>query len=135
MEEAEAAAREGNYPFGAVIVDPSGSVVAAGHNGVNTDHDPSSQAGMNAVRRACRELGSPSLTGYWLFTNGPPCTMCATVMIASGLSAIWYSAPSNPDRTMPTIEELVERSGAAGILVNQGILADQASEQLLRLSR
>jgi tRNA(adenine34) deaminase len=133
MEEAETAARAGDNPYGAVIVDPSGTIVATGRNAVNSDHDPSSHAEMNAVRRACRELQTVSLEGHWLFTNGAPCSMCATVMIAAGLGAVWYAAPPNPDRTMPTLEELVERSGAA-TTVNQGILADRAIEQLSRLS-
>jgi tRNA(adenine34) deaminase len=134
MQEAETAAREGNNPFGAVIVDPNGVIVATGRNGVNTEHDPSSHAEMNAVRRACRELQTVSLAGYWLFTNGAPCTMCSTVMIAARLSAVWYAAPADSNRTMPTLEELVERGGATGLVVHQGILAEQATEQLSRLS-
>ncbi|MCC6943942.1 MAG: nucleoside deaminase [Thermomicrobiales bacterium] len=134
MKEAERAVQEGNHPYGAVIVAASGAVIATGRNGANTDHDPSSHAEMNAVRAACRRLGTLALDDYWLFTNGPPCAMCATVMIAARLGSIWYGAPSSPERTMPTLEELVERSSGAKPTVHQGTLAEEASAQLLRLS-
>ncbi len=134
MEEAEQAAAAGDTPYGAVIVGPDGSIVATGRNRTNTEMDPSSHAEMNAVRAACRSLRSTSLNGYRLFTNGSPCSMCAAVMIAAGLSEIWYSAPAGPDRTMPTIEELVERSKGPVPAVTQGVLAEEASAQLARLS-
>lgn len=135
MEEAEAAAAAGDHPYGAIIVDAAGAVVATGRNGVNTDLDPSSHGEMNAVRAACRALRTNSLQGYRLFTNGAPCTMCATVMISVGLDEIWYAAPPNPGRTMPTVEELVERSSGFRPKVTQGLLQEEASAQLTRLTK
>ncbi len=132
MEEAEAAAQAGNHPYGAVLVDPDGAIVATGGNGINKEHDPSSHAEMNVIRQACRERQTLSLEGYRLYTNGAPCTMCATAIIRTGVSEVWYSAPPDPDRTLPTLEEMIERSGVASPTVNQGILADEASDQLAR---
>lgn len=134
MEAAEEAARRGNHPYGAVLVDPEGTIIATGGNGIHTDHDPSSHAEMNAIRQACRALHAVSLEGYRLFTNGAPCTMCATVILRCGLAEVWYSAPSDPGRTLPTLEELIERSGATVPKVHQGVLASEASAQLTRLS-
>lgn len=132
MEAAEATAQAGNHPYGAVIVSPDGEVVAMAANAIHVDIDPSSHAEMNAIRQACRTLGTVSLAGYRLFTNGAPCTMCATVIIQSGISEVWYSAPANPGRTMPTLEAMIAQSGASTPVVHQGILADDASDQLAR---
>ena len=132
MEEAETAAREGNQPYGAVIVDPDGNVAATGRNRTAEEHDPSSHAELNAIRELCRERETLSLEGYRLYTNGAPCTMCATAIVRSGLGEVWYSAPPDPGRTLPTLEELIERSGASTPVVTQGILAEEASAQLAR---
>jgi tRNA(adenine34) deaminase len=132
MEEAEAAARAGNQPYGAVLVDAAGNVVATGRNGTIEEHDPSSHAEMNAIRSACRDLRTLTLEGYRLYTNGAPCTMCATAIIGTGVSELWYSAPADAGRTLPTIEELIDRSSAPVPRVNQGVLAEEASGQLAR---
>ena len=56
MAQAELAARSGNAPFGAVIVDTLGDVVAAEHNRVREYLDPSAHAEINAIRVACGRL-------------------------------------------------------------------------------
>jgi tRNA(Arg) A34 adenosine deaminase TadA len=50
MAQAQLAARSGNAPFGAVIVDTLGDVVAAEHNRVRETLDPSAHAEINGVR-------------------------------------------------------------------------------------
>lgn len=129
MAEAETAAEAGDHPYGAIIVDRQGDIVATGRNAVNSDCDPTSHAESNAIRAACRTLDTLTLEGYRLFTNGAPCTMCAAIMLRTGISDIWYSAPIPPGRTMPTLEEmatLVEASPG----VTQGLLEAEASAQL-----
>lgn len=134
MEEAEAAAKAGNHPYGAVLVDQEGTIVATGGNRVVEDHDPSSHAEMNAIRQACRERQTLSLKGYRLYTNGAPCTMCAAAIISTGISNVWYSAPPDSDRMLPTLEALIESASVATPSVNQGIFATEAREQLTRWS-
>jgi tRNA(adenine34) deaminase len=134
MDEAETAARSGNHSYGAVIVSPDGEIVATGRNQIHDTHDPSSHAEMNAVRAACMKLGTLSLEGYRLYTNGAPCTMCATAIMATRVSEVWYSAPPSPDRTMPTLEAMIAQSGATVPKVHQGILADEASAQIAKWS-
>ena len=134
MDEAETAASSGNHPYGAVIVSPDGELVATGRNGVHDTHDPSSHAEMNAIRAACMTLGTLSLEGYRLYTNGAPCTMCATVIMATRVSEVWYSAPASADRTMPTLEAMIAQSGATAPVVHQGSLADEASAQIAKWS-
>jgi len=52
LAQAELAARSGNAPFGAVIVDTLGDVAAAEHNRVRETWDPSAHAEINAIRGA-----------------------------------------------------------------------------------
>lgn len=132
MEEAETAVRDGNHPYGAVLVDPDGNVAGVDRNRTAEDSDPSSHAELNVIRRVCRERGTLTLEGYRLYTNGAPCTMCATMILRTGIAELWYSAPPDPARTLPTVEELVERSGASVPVVHQGLLAEEAAAQVAR---
>ena len=134
MDEAETAARSGNHPYGAVIVSPDGEIVSTGRNGILVTHDPSSHAEMNAIRAACMTLGTLSLEGCRLYTNGAPCTMCATVIMSTRVGEVWYSAPPSPGRTMPTLEAMIAQSGATVPMVRQGILAGEASAQIAKWS-
>jgi tRNA(Arg) A34 adenosine deaminase TadA len=134
MDEAETAARSGNHPYGAVVVSPDGEIVSTGRNRIHDTHDPSSHAEMNAIRTACTKLGTLSLEGHRLYTNGAPCTLCATVIMVTGVSEVWYAAPPSPDRTMPTLEAMIAQSGATVPTVHQGVLADEASAQIAKWS-
>lgn len=54
MAQAEEAARAGNRPFGAVIVDSGGKVAIADHNRVVEQMDPTAHAEITAIRTLCR---------------------------------------------------------------------------------
>lgn len=49
-------------PFGAVIVDKSGSIIASGHNRVLETHDPTAHAEIETIRKACKVLGTYDLS-------------------------------------------------------------------------
>ena len=53
---------KGGGPFGAVIV-RNGEIIATGVNRVTDSHDPTAHAEVNAIREACRILGTFSLQG------------------------------------------------------------------------
>lgn len=62
-------------PFGAVIV-KDGEIVGRGHNRVLKKKDPTCHGEMEAIRDACRNLGTFDLSGCEIFTSGEPCPMC-----------------------------------------------------------
>ena len=132
IEEGDRAARDGNTPYGAVLVAPDGTIAAVGRNQTVEQLDPSSHAELNAVRDACRELGTLTLPGYRMFASGQPCPMCMTAMIAVGLAEVWYAAPAAPSRTLISPEELTERAGEGAPAVIGGVLADDALEMMAR---
>ena len=72
LEEAEAAAAEGEVPIGAVVV-CDGRVVARAHNRRETDADPSAHAEFSAMVAAARELGRWRLTGCTVYVTLEPC--------------------------------------------------------------
>src|SRR5712692_2314810 len=68
-------ARQGDFPFGAVIV-RDGQVIARGRNLGRTNNDPTAHGEMVAIRRCLADHGSAALQGGTLYTSGEPCAMC-----------------------------------------------------------
>ena len=72
-------------PFGAVVV-KDGKVIAACGNSVTPDNDPTAHAEVNAIREACRKLGTFQLEGCEVYASCEPCPMC--------LGAIYWARPA-----------------------------------------
>jgi tRNA(adenine34) deaminase len=92
LAEAEAAAKRGEVPVGAVIVDGAGHVVARAGNRTLELKDPTAHAELLAIREACRVLGSERLTGYDLHVTLEPCPMCAGAISFARLRRLYYGA-------------------------------------------
>ncbi|HAW46151.1 MAG TPA: tRNA-specific adenosine deaminase, partial [Roseovarius sp.] len=58
LAEARAAAGRGEVPVGAVVVAPSGAVVARAGNRTRELNDPTAHAEILAIRMACAAAGS-----------------------------------------------------------------------------
>ncbi|MBI3445846.1 MAG: nucleoside deaminase, partial [Magnetospirillum sp.] len=80
LEEAEAAARRGEVPVGAVIV-RQGAVIAAAGNRVEELGDPTAHAEMLAITQATNYLSSKWLQECTLYVTIEPCSMCAGALV------------------------------------------------------
>ena len=92
LDEARAAVDSGDVPVGAVILDPSGTVIARGRNRREADGDPTAHAEIVAIRAAARSVGEWRLDGLTLVVTLEPCTMCAGAITAARLSRVVYGA-------------------------------------------
>lgn len=86
---ADESVERGGGPFGAVIV-KDGAIVARGANSVTLDNDPTAHAEVNAIRAACRSLGTFDLSGCTVYTSCEPCPMCLAAIYWAGISRIYY---------------------------------------------
>lgn len=75
-------------PFGACIV-KNNKLISVAHNTVIRDHDPTCHAEMNAIRQACKVLGTQDLTGTEIYTTAEPCPMCFCAIYWANVSKIW----------------------------------------------
>lgn len=90
---AAAAAAAGEVPVGAVVVDgATGAVLAAAHNRVETDRDPTAHAELLAIRAAAAHVGSPRLIGCDLYVTLEPCPMCAQAIAFARLRRVYFAA-------------------------------------------
>jgi tRNA(Arg) A34 adenosine deaminase TadA len=92
LGQARAAAKRGEVPVGAVIVDPAGAVVAAAGNRTRELNDPTAHAEMLAIRAACAAAGSERLSGHVLYVTLEPCAMCAAAIAAARIARLCYGA-------------------------------------------
>ena len=92
LAEAAEAASEGEVPVGAVILSPSGEVIARGHNRREADHDPTAHAEIVAIRQAAQASGSWRLDRCALVVTLEPCTMCAGALSIARIRRLYYGA-------------------------------------------
>lgn len=78
-------------PFGAVIVDKEGNVIATGNNQVLKNNDPTAHAEVTAIRNACAKLNTYDLSDCILYTSCEPCPMCLSAIIWSNIKEIYYA--------------------------------------------
>jgi tRNA(Arg) A34 adenosine deaminase TadA len=91
IAESHKAEAAGNSPIGSVIV-RDGEVIGVGQNRVNSDHDPTAHAEVDAIRDACRKLGTTDLSGALCYTAMEPCPMCCWAIETAGLKGVVMGA-------------------------------------------
>jgi tRNA(adenine34) deaminase len=92
LEEARAAAKRGEVPVGAVVVDAAGRLLAAEGNRTRERSDPTAHAEILAIRTAAGLLASERLVGCDLYVTLEPCPMCAAAISFARLRRLYYGA-------------------------------------------
>ncbi len=80
----------GGGPFGAVIVKDD-EVVAVASNSVTLDNDPTAHAEVNAIRMACKKLGTFDLSGCEIYASCEPCPMCLASIYWARIGKLYYA--------------------------------------------
>lgn len=83
--------KNGGGPFGAVVV-KDGEIISAEGNSVTITNDPTAHAEVNAVRTACRRLGTYDLEGCEIYASCEPCPMCLSAIYWAHIDRIYYAA-------------------------------------------
>jgi len=92
LDQAQLAAERGDVPVGAVLLDASGSLVAANHNRREELSDATAHAEMLVLSERSRAIGDWRLTGHTLVVTLEPCPMCAMAAVWSRVDRIVYGA-------------------------------------------
>ena len=77
-------------PFGAVIVNKKGEIIANGNNRVLKEKDPTQHAEIVAIREACKKLNTYDLSECDLYTSCEPCPMCLSAIIWANIKNVYY---------------------------------------------
>lgn len=90
IELAEASARLGEVPVGAVLVSQEGREIGAGCNQPISAHDPSAHAEIVALRAAGSTLRNYRFPGASLYVTIEPCTMCLGALVHARVATLIF---------------------------------------------
>jgi guanine deaminase len=80
--------------FGTVIV-LNGEIIGEGANRVVAENDPTWHGEIEAIRNACKEVGSFKLPGATLYTSAEPCPMCMAASYWAGIERVFYASTNH----------------------------------------
>ena len=123
-------ARQGDFPFGAVIV-RDGAVIARGRNLELINGDPTAHAEMIAIRRCLADHGSAALRGSTLYTSGESCAMCMGAIVWCGIGRVVFGASiaqlaAKIGQIMVTDSEIAAKTPFHDIAITGGVLAKES---------
>ncbi len=105
LEEAKKAADLGEVPVGAILLDQDDQIVATAHNRIEGEQFVCSHAEIRVIEKASKKLNNWRLNNYKLFVTLEPCPMCASAIVLSRISEVYFGCHD-------------PRMGAAGSLMN-----------------
>lgn len=126
LQLARRAASRNEVPIGAVIVSPTGKIIAGGYNLVEKYHCQSHHAEVRAIERATKKMNTWRLEGCTLYVTLEPCMMCISLAALSRIERIVYGAQS------PLFGYHLDKEGVLTLYTKQikniteGVLAEEA---------
>lgn len=130
MRQAIMLAKQGDFPFGALIV-RDGQIFAMASNIGKKTQDPTAHAEMVAIRHFLREHELEGLKGATLYTSGEPCAMCMGAILWCGIGRVVYAASiaqmsTHLGQIMIPCAEIAAKTPFAKIEITGGVLAEEA---------
>ena len=114
FDVARRALTHGNHPFGALLVDRSGTVLIEAENGYMPSHDGTAHAERLLATQACTHAQfARCLATATLYSSAEPCAMCAGAIYWAGIGRLVYGLsehrlreltgnhPENPTLNLP----------------------------------
>jgi tRNA(adenine34) deaminase len=130
LDEARAAADEGEVPVGAVVV-LNGEVIARAHNRPIALRDPTAHAEILALRAAASLLDRYRLTGLSLYVTLEPCLMCVGAIVHARVVRVVYGARDPKAGALGSVFDVGRDSRTNHqIEVYGGVRADECSALL-----
>ncbi len=136
LAEARAAEAAGEVPVGAVIVSPSGEVLARGSNRVIADSDPTAHCEIVALREAGRALGNYRLTGCTLYCTLEPCAMCAGAILHARIARLVFATRDPKAGACGSVLDVMNHAALNHrVEVAEGVLAEECGTLLTAFFR
>jgi tRNA(adenine34) deaminase len=133
LELARRALAAGDVPVGALVV-RDGRVIGEGHERTRAALDPAAHAEIEALRGACRTLGSLDLSGATLYTTVEPCVLCAYAARHARVGRVVFGANAGAlggvTGPYPLLTDSASSMGAPPPALTAGVLAEDCERVL-----
>ena len=128
IELAKEAAKKGDVPVGALVVDEAGNLVGQGANLRMQDNDPTAHAEIVAIKNAGNKIGNWRLDNLTLVVTLEPCVMCAGAIAQSRMKRLVYGAFDEKAGAVGSIWDVIRDPRAlTKVEVVSGVLADECA--------
>ena len=127
---AEEAAKDGEAPVGAIVIDPNGQVIGMGRNRREKENSAIAHAEIEAIARAGKHLKDWRLSGCTLYVTLEPCPMCTGAIIMSRTDSLYYGAKDELTGSCGSVINLFMEQYGAKTKVTGGILEKECSDLL-----
>lgn len=130
IEEAKKAAKLGEVPVGAIIIDENGDIIGRGYNTRESEQRPTGHAEIIAIEMAAKNKKSWRLSDCTLYVTLEPCPMCAGAIMNARLKRIVYGAFDEKGGACSSVIELYEHNFGYKPLVRSRILEGECASLL-----
>ena len=136
LDQARLAARHGDVPVGAVVLDQAGDVLAAAGNEREIRHDPTAHAEIVALRQAAAYCGNYRLTGADLYVTVEPCTMCAGALVHARIARLVFATREPRAGAVVSTARVLDGPGLNHrVEIVEGVLAEEAQRLMVEFFR
>lgn len=128
IELAKIAAKAGEIPVGAVIVQGDGKIIAEGINTRESENTALGHAEINAIAQACKVKNDWRLDDCDLYVTLEPCVMCAGAILNARIKNVIFGAYDYTAGAMGSAQNVVPENSTTTIY--SGICETECTEIL-----
>jgi tRNA(adenine34) deaminase len=130
LDDARAAAEEGEVPIGAILVRNDEIIARAGNRTIR-DSDPTAHAEIVVIRETARLIGNYRLADTTLYVTLEPCAMCAGAIIQARIPRVVYAADDPKGGAFRSCFEILTSAKLNHkVIVTAGLLAQDSASLL-----
>lgn len=128
IKEAKISKKNGENPFGAVLLDPEYNFCHKSPTRCIELFDPTAHAETLVIREYCQKIKSVYLKDYILICSGEPCILCSGAIRWAKIGKIYYSVPqefinkTSGGKTKPSCESLINIGSSKKYIVGKVLL-------------
>jgi tRNA(adenine34) deaminase len=130
IELAKEAARDGETPVGAVIIDQNGQVLGMGRNRREKENSAIAHAEIEAIEQAGKHQKDWRLSDCTIYVTLEPCPMCTGAIIMSRMNGLYYGAKDELTGSCGSVINLFMEPYGAKTKVTGEILEKECSDLL-----
>ncbi len=134
QKEADKAVKKGNSPFGAVLTNSQGNIIAKAHNTQRSSNNPTAHAEINLLRKAGKKLNTMFLNGLRLFSNAESCSMCMSASVKRKIRHYYFGAPCEKSMDPFITPFDIAKKSKIKLHIETGILKNECVKQI-RIAR